>query len=245
MLKNIKLFFYLNLILDLNYLFSMQNEIENKITNQEELLEKKQLLIETNLVEQDFLKYDRNYFFTTKTHSAVKLNCLIWLKHNIQNFILHINLKEHAFIKSHQMVHIFGENQENLKFFFRVYQEYTPLFFAVINDNVKIAELLLQAGAKVSMHSKYISKPIHYVRSIKMTELLLEKGADLNAIDIEGKTVLHYVSSNLNSQERINLIKFFLNKNAKLEILDVNHKKPQDYITQEEYEEIISKITND
>ena len=79
----------------------------------------------------------------------------------------------------------------------------TPLFYAVRNGNLKDAELLIEKGADMTLADQYGHTPGH-VAAIKtgaydpktsdkfltILKSLKEKGADMNAKDYRGRTVL-------------------------------------------------------
>ena len=79
----------------------------------------------------------------------------------------------------------------------------TPLFYAVRTGNLKDAKLLIEKGANMTIADKYGHTPAH-VAAIKtgsydtkssdlyfdILKSLREKGADMNARDYRGRTVL-------------------------------------------------------
>ena len=68
--------------------------------------------------------------------------------------------------------------------------ELPALYFAAIGANLAIAELMLASGADVNTRAQ-AAAPIHGAvmgGSAEMIRLLLEKGADPNALDFEGSS---------------------------------------------------------
>lgn len=68
----------------------------------------------------------------------------------------------------------------------------SPLGLAVENDDVDLAKRLVEAGAIVNdVNNKY--PMLHCVSSVQMCKFLIDKGANVNATDIDGmnKTPLH------------------------------------------------------
>jgi ankyrin repeat protein len=71
----------------------------------------------------------------------------------------------------------------------------TPLVATAALDNVPLARLLLNNGAKIQ-YSLYVDDakycPIHATRSAQMVQLLIDYGSDINLVDSEGLTPLHW-----------------------------------------------------
>jgi len=74
----------------------------------------------------------------------------------------------------------------------------TPLFWAVITNNLELAKFLLSKGANVNfVQAKYLATPLHIAARrghSEMCSLLLEKGADVDAREKHGKTPGEYLS---------------------------------------------------
>jgi len=71
----------------------------------------------------------------------------------------------------------------------------TPIHWAVIRDNLKIAAFLISRGANVNARDKNMMAPIHYAafpKDLDMVKLLVQEGADINALDKNGWSPLHY-----------------------------------------------------
>jgi ankyrin repeat protein len=69
----------------------------------------------------------------------------------------------------------------------------TALHWAVHQDDLAIADLLIRAGARVSLANDLGATPLHLActnRSVSMVERLLAAGADANARLLNGETVL-------------------------------------------------------
>jgi len=70
---------------------------------------------------------------------------------------------------------------------------FTPLHTAVMRDQFDIVARLLNVGAKVDEPSKYGDRPLNFVKSRQIAELLLAHKANINGVD-KGKllnTPLH------------------------------------------------------
>ena len=69
----------------------------------------------------------------------------------------------------------------------------TPLFFAVRDNNQKAFDLLIAAGIKFDVRSRWGTTPLMEAVAHgkdEMIPFLIEKGADVNAADILGNTAL-------------------------------------------------------
>ena len=75
---------------------------------------------------------------------------------------------------------------------------FTPLHFAVTNNDPKKINILLQMGANVNAKSHYGFTPIYHAvgkhSDLKVTNLLIESGAKVNIKNRDGITPLHYAA---------------------------------------------------
>ena len=86
----------------------------------------------------------------------------------------------------------------------------TPLHIAIIFGNSDLARSLLYNGASVSATDDYNRTPLHAVHmcvcpdtQFELLELLLENGADANAKDKSGNTILHLFSNNIEGSNKL------------------------------------------
>ncbi|WP_371219232.1 ankyrin repeat domain-containing protein [Orientia tsutsugamushi] len=123
----------------------------------------------------------------------------------------------------------------------------TPLHAAVYHKHINIATLLLKKGADVNIKNQYGYTPLHlasqripsyydvdvcvpddgsapfvideeYYTSTNKLKLLLDNGANVNLMDNDGYTALHYASA----RGRIDVVEFLLNNNADINITGKN-----------------------
>ncbi|QRI42727.1 ankyrin repeat protein [Cheloniid poxvirus 1] len=70
---------------------------------------------------------------------------------------------------------------------------FPPLSYAVLGYNVidaDIAKVLIERGADVNLPNNVLETPIFYAFNLSCLHILLDNGADINALNIYGKTVL-------------------------------------------------------
>jgi ankyrin repeat protein len=72
---------------------------------------------------------------------------------------------------------------------------YTPLHYAVIDNNILIAHLLLENKANINLQNISGDTPLHIAKTTEMVELLINYGADVNACDVNNSTPLHICKS--------------------------------------------------
>ena len=110
----------------------------------------------------------------------------------------------------------------------------TELFQEIENNNIKkISEILKNDISQINDYNIDGLTPLHLgviKGNIDIINLLLEKGSNPNALSLsKNQTPLHfsYLNQNENTDE---IIKGLINHGAKDNILDVNNKKPSDYL---------------
>ena len=85
------------------------------------------------------------------------------------------------------------------------YRGFTPLLFAVQKNDLESTRILLAAGADVNQASSETSPLLLALSSNfqALGALLLEQGADANAVDFRGYTSLHYAAERPNMGEMV------------------------------------------
>ncbi|KAL7783391.1 ankyrin repeat-containing domain protein [Trichoderma afarasin] len=70
----------------------------------------------------------------------------------------------------------------------------TPLMYAVRNgsQDTRIVQQLFHAGADVQLQDERKLSALHFAKTKELIDILVEKGASVNAVDINGSTALHH-----------------------------------------------------
>lgn len=85
------------------------------------------------------------------------------------------------------------------------------LHIAVANNLFSIADFLIAKGANVNDKNNPEQKaPIHFVREINSLQSLIKAGADINAVDRDGNSLLHLIASE-EGDDRLKLVQFLIN----------------------------------
>ena len=118
------------------------------------------------------------------------------------------------------------------------------------NNYFKVIELLINNGADInSHHSKFLETPLHKLCAritphIDVITMLLKKGAEVNAINLSGKTPVFYCSFNYSVQ----LLNLLLKYGADINIKDKykNTLLHDDYINcfDEHFEEFLKVLVS-
>ena len=103
----------------------------------------------------------------------------------------------------------------------------TPLFLAVLRQNIKIVQLLLESGADVNKteKTKLQRQPIHAATklgNLELVKLLIQYGANLNSVDMDDMTPLSYAAY----IGRTDIVKFLCDMGAHIETKDGRGKTP-------------------
>lgn len=107
-----------------------------------------------------------------------------------------------------------------------------PISFAIENINTKIIRILLDEGEDVNSRSHITGfTPLHCAASKGLLEMeyCIEKGADVNTQDNEGKTPLHLVTDEIESKTKL-----LLESGADVNVVDNLGKTPLHYASRRE-----------
>ncbi|XP_023029372.2 uncharacterized protein isoform X1 [Leptinotarsa decemlineata] len=99
----------------------------------------------------------------------------------------------------------------------------TPCFTSSKFGNFKMTQLLVDSGADVNIPNEYFETPLHAsVHFPNISQLLIENGADLDAVDSEGRSVLHKATLD-NCLETVYILLYY---NADANMKDNRGKTP-------------------
>lgn len=102
----------------------------------------------------------------------------------------------------------------------------TALFEAVIKNNFEIANILLKSGARVDIRDYQGESILHRVRSSQLCEILLEAGADVNAVCEAGCSPLikiistHYCNHDIPETVREEIVSNLLKAGADVNLVN-------------------------
>ena len=111
----------------------------------------------------------------------------------------------------------------------------TPLHSAAVFGNYKIAELLISKGANVNAKANDGLTPLHIAKTKDFAELLIDNGSDVNAKRDDGLTPLHYAAFN-GYKETCQML---INKGADMNAKDQDGKTPLDWAVNKKQHEIV------
>ncbi len=105
----------------------------------------------------------------------------------------------------------------------------TPAFCSIRSDNVKMFSTLLKSGISLNTKNDKVNgiSFIHYAAALGKDAVLsyiVEQGADVNVIDMLGRTPLHFAAT----QNKITVLYVLLNAGAVVDVVDQNGETPMD-----------------
>ena len=74
---------------------------------------------------------------------------------------------------------------------------YTPLHFAVMYEKIPIASMLIKHGSNVQSSCNSGNTPLHLAcaRRLELSNLLIDSGADINAVNVNCQTPIRFAIS--------------------------------------------------
>ena len=111
---------------------------------------------------------------------------------------------------------------------------------AILSDNVENVDQYLTINPSYPLETldKFGSRPLHYVNSVDMAKLLLDKGANINSVTDNNSTLLH-LAIQRNEKE---LIRFLVARGANLNEEDVFGKTPLIYAIQTKQADVVQLL---
>ena len=104
-------------------------------------------------------------------------------------------------------------------------------------ENLEIVELLINKGADVNAKDEYDDTPLHLSINRNIYELLIAKGADVNAKNCSGCTPLHSII-----YEDKDSVALLISNGADLNSINEDGKTPLDFLSSEELEGVTAEI---
>lgn len=143
----------------------------------------------------------------------------------LYEFILSDNLEEVLKILT-------GPNKPSSEFKWQ--DENTFLHLAVHQGSLKVCEALLDYSEDVHINARnaYMKQPLHIASEtghLQIAQLLVRSGAEINPIDLEGNTPLHYACQNKN----VNLVSWLLTRGPNISIVNKLGKTAEDLASDE------------
>lgn len=117
----------------------------------------------------------------------------------------------------------------------------TPLLLAVRNDNLKMAKLLVDAGAPINCANNNGDTPLHYASgNLQMLKFLIDNGADIQQVNRRGRSVLHEACESNN----LGIIQFLCEKGARVNQADNEGITPLHLAKMHGYHGIVKRLEN-
>jgi ankyrin repeat protein len=82
--------------------------------------------------------------------------------------------------------------------------ECTPLCIALRDSHFEMAQVLIEAGADVNLGGGIYGSALHLAvvrANLLLTDMLIKRGAEVNVVDIDGNTPLHFIMNVFSKSE--------------------------------------------
>jgi ankyrin repeat protein len=111
---------------------------------------------------------------------------------------------------------------------------------AILSDKVENVNQYLTTNPSYPLEAidKFGSRPLHYVNSVDMVKLLIDKGANIDSVTANNSTLLH-LAIQRNEKE---LIRFLVEREASLNGEDVFGKTPLIYAIQSKQADVVQLL---
>ncbi|XP_014207713.1 ankyrin-3-like [Copidosoma floridanum] len=109
----------------------------------------------------------------------------------------------------------------------------------VVNDNTRVLEALINAGANVNAANNEGWTPLLYARKLNEVKLLLDRGANVNATSNSGQTALHQAVVN---HAGVEVIRGLLVAGCDVNRLDRDHRSALHYAVEEFNEDLLKLL---
>ena len=129
--------------------------------------------------------------------------------------------------------------------------QYSPLIYAIIYCNFRIAKKLIEKGADVHRKFPYgqfgcgsNNTPIHmacFYSQLTIVKILVKRGVNINAKNDQGRTPLHVISS-IEAKTATKIAKILIDNGSKVDGIDASNKSPLYYAVEENNLEIVKLL---
>ena len=82
--------------------------------------------------------------------------------------------------------------------------ECTPLCIALRDSHFEMAQVLIEAGADVNLGGGIYGSALHLAvvrANLLLTDMLIKRGAEVNVVDVDGNTPLHFIMNVFSKSE--------------------------------------------
>lgn len=123
------------------------------------------------------------------------------------------------------------------------YNNWTPLLAAIINNNIKAVELLVNAGVYLKRNSLKVADPIwiSFINSkLEIGAFLVKSGANINILNSNAQSLLHYFVT----RKDYTIVKYLLKNGIDTSIKNKNGHTALDMAKANKYQKIVTLLEN-